>query len=256
MLLPSTPKIMIIMIMVVVVGYAVYAGGIDGVGRYSEILGPIVILMVLLVLLASVNNIRWENLRPVYADSGFKAIVKGGIPAASYLGHAIEYIMLAAFLQVPQKGAPYAYWAVIIAVFCVWKSTVMATLTLGANLASKMWYPFFEMTKKISLFSFIENLDAMVVVIWLFSVFIKLAIYKFVTCYGTAQFLKIQNWRILIWFVMPVCGIFALFPKNVVEATSNYLLNYWIPVALYVNMIGLPALMLVVGKIRLRKQQA
>jgi spore germination protein KB len=55
---------------------------------------------------------------------------------------------------------------------------------------------------------------------------------------------------------MPVCGIFALFPKNVVEATSNYLLNYWIPVALYVNMIGLPALMLIVGKIRLRKQQA
>jgi spore germination protein KB len=256
MLLPETPKIFIIMTMTLVVGYAVYTGGIDGVGRYSEILGPLVVLMILVVLLASANNIRWENLLPVYADSGIKAIVKGALPSASYLGHAVEYVMLAAFLYVPQKGPRHAYWAVTAAVFCVWISTVMITLTLGANLSSKMWYPFFEMTKKISLFRFIENLDAIVVVIWLFSVFIKLAIYKFVTCYGTAQFLQIRNWKPLVWIEGAIATVYALIPKNIVQATSNYLLHYWIPVALYVNMIGLPLLLLIVGKIRLGKQKA
>lgn len=256
MLLPSTPKLLIILLMVLVVGYAVRSGGIDGIGRYSEVLGPLVVLMVLLVLVASMNNVRWENLLPVYTDSGIKAIVKGAIPSASYLGHAVEYIMLAAFLQVPQKGAPYVYWAVICAVFCVWISTIMVTLTIGANLAMKVWYPFFEMTKKISLFMFIENLDALVVVIWLFSVFIKMAIYKFVVCYGTAQFLQIKNWKNLVWVMGFVSAIYAMVPKNVSQATSGYLLHYWIPVGLYVNMIGLPLLMIIVGKIRLRNQKA
>jgi spore germination protein KB len=256
MLLPTTPRIVIISTMLLVVVYATYSGGIDGIGRYSEILGPLVILMVLVVLVASLTNIRWEHLMPVYADSGIKAIMKGALPSASYLGHTVEYIMLASFLHEPPKGAPYAYKAVITASVCVWISTIMIILTLGANLASKMWYPFFEMTKKIYLFTLIENLDALVVVIWLFSVFVKLAVYLFVACYGTAQFFQIGNWKNFIWFVAPISAIYALFPKNIVQATSNYMLHYWIPVVLMANMIGLPLLMLIVSTVRQRMKQA
>lgn len=253
MLLPSTPKTIIISIMILLVVYAVYSGGIDGIGRYSEIMGPIVLLMVFAVWVASFNNIRWDNLMPFYADSGIKAILYGGLAPASYLGHAVEYTMLASFQKVPRKGTPYLYWAVIVADFCVLASMFMVILTVGASVSQKMWYPFFEMTKKISLFMFIENLDPFIVLIWLFSVFIKLSIYLWVTCYGTAQFLQMKNWKTLIWFVAPITVLFSLIPKNVSQATTNYLLHYWVPVVLPVNMIGLPLLMLIVGKIRQKK---
>ncbi|MEX2415252.1 MAG: GerAB/ArcD/ProY family transporter, partial [Paenibacillaceae bacterium] len=128
-------------------------------------------------------------------------------------------------------------------------------ITVGSNIASKMWYPFFEMTKQISVFQFIENLDALAVAIWMSSVFIKLSIYLFITSYGTAQFLNIKNWKTLIWFIAPVVTVLSLFPKNVIEATSNYLMNYWVPIVLPINMIGLPLLLLIAGKIKQRKQQ-
>jgi hypothetical protein len=230
--------------------YATYAGGIESIARCSEILGPIVILMLIFTLLASANNVDLKYLLPVYADSGLKGIIKGSLAPASYLGHSVEYLMLAAFLHKPRQGAPYAFGAIITATLVVLISMTTATAVLGVNLAPKMWYPFFEMSRKISMFGFIENLDPLPIVIWVASVFIKLAIYMFVTSYGTAQFLQIQNWRIMIWFVAPVVLLFAMIPGNVSEATAAYLLNYWVPIALPVNMIGLPLLLLIVGKIK------
>lgn len=255
MMLPMTPSWAIMLIMLALIVYVTYSGGIESIARCSEILGPIVIIMVIVTLIASINNVDLHFLLPVYADSGIAAIFKGSLAPASYLGHAVEYMMLASFLTTPRKGGRYAFAAVITAVLIALIAMTMATATLGVQISSKMWYPFFEMSRKISVFGFIENLDALPIVIWFASVFIKLAIYLFISSYGTAQFLKIGNWRITIWFIAPVILIFALIPQNVTEAVTHYLLNYWIPIALPVNMIGLPLLLLIVGKIRRVRRQ-
>lgn len=256
MILPATPKTAVMFIMIALIVYVTNSAGIVSIARTTEILGPIIILMILVTLISSINNVDLRNLLPVFADSGINGIINGAIPPASYLGHSVEYLMLASFLYQPRKGTPYAYWAIITAVVIVLISMTMATVTLGPGLAPKMWYPFFEMSRKISLFGFIENFDPLVIVIWVASVFVKLAIYLFITSYGTAQFLNVKNWRILTWFIAPVVLIFALFPQNVTEATANYLLRYWVPFVLPVNMIGLPLLLLVVGKARLSKSKA
>lgn len=250
LLFHETPTIIIVIIMILLTVYVTYSGGIDGIGRCSEILGPLIIIMVMLVLATSIPNIYFNNLRPFYADSGLMAIFKGALPPASYLGHAVEFVMFSTFLFSPHKGAPYVIWGVAVAWFCTLLSMVMVIMTVGVNLTSKMWYPFFEMTKKISIFGFIENLDAIAVIIWIASVFIKLSIYMFVTSYGTAQFLQVKNWKMMIWFIAPVVMVFSLFPQNISEATGNYLNNYWVPFVLPVNMLGLPLLLLIVGKIR------
>lgn len=250
MILPQTPKWAIMLIMLGLITYATYSGGIVSIARCSEILGPIVIIMVLLTLIASVNNVDLHLLLPVYADSGLLAIFKGSLAPASYLGHSVEYLMLAPFLIKPGKGGKFAFAAVITASAVVLLAMTMAIATMGVPITPKMWYPFFEMSRKISLFGFIENLDPLPIVVWVASVFIKLAVFLFITSYGTAQYLNIKNWRIMIWFIAPIVLIFAFIPQNVTEAISNYLFNYWIPIALPVNMLGLPLLLLIVGKIR------
>ncbi|OKP95458.1 endospore germination permease [Paenibacillus sp. P46E] len=256
MLLQGTPKEAIILLMVLLIVYATFAGGIEGIGRCSEFLGPVILIMVTLVLVANGNNIHWKNILPVYVDNGMKGIIKGSLAPASYLGHSVEYLMLASFLRRPRKGAPFAFGAVISAVFFVLITTVMVIATIGVSLAPNMSYPFFGMAQKISLFGFIDNFDAIPVVIWISSVFIKLAVYFFVASYGTAQFLHIRNWRVMIWFIAPVMFAFALIPQNVTEGTTNYLQRYWVPFALPVNMLGLPLLLLIVGKWRQARSSA
>ncbi|XEC96286.1 endospore germination permease [Paenibacillus tarimensis] len=247
LLLQDTPRLPIMIIMIALTVYVTYSGGIEGIARCSEFLGPLIILMVLVVLGGNLNNIQIKNVLPIYADSGMAGIMKGSLGPASYLGHAVEFVMLTPFLTNPRKASKYAVWGVIVPSLFVVLSMVMVILTVGPNVAMKAWYPFFEMTKEISL-GFVENLDALAVVIWISSVFIKLSIYMFVTSYGTAQLLKVKNWRNLIWFIAPITLAFAFMPRNVTEATNHYLLNYWVPVVLPVNMIGLPLLLLLIGK--------
>ncbi|MNE64591.1 hypothetical protein D3C80_1600110 [compost metagenome] len=54
----------------------------------------------------------------------------------------------------------------------------------------------------------------------------------------------------MTWYIAPVMFVFALIPQNVIEATTNYLQRYWVPFALPVNMLGLPFLLLVIGKLK------
>ncbi|AIQ54030.1 GerAB/ArcD/ProY family transporter [Paenibacillus sp. FSL R7-0331] len=250
MLLPETPKESIILLMVLLIAYAAYAGGIEGIGRCSELLGPIIMVMVLLVLLANINNINLKHIFPIYVDTGVKDILRGSLAPASYLGHSVEYLMFASFISQSRKGGTSAIRAVLAANLLVLLTIIMTIAVLGVNLSPNMWYPFFEMTQKISLFGFIDNFDAVPVVIWISSVFVKLAVYFFLISYGTAQFLKIKRWRMLIWVNAPVMFVFALIPQNVIEATTNYLQRYWVPFALPVNMLGLPLLLLVIGTLK------
>lgn len=256
MLLHRTPKEAIMLLMVGLIVYVTYVGGIEGIGRCGEFLGPIILLMVALVLIANITNVNMKNLLPVYADSGLTRILSGSLAPASYLGHSVEYLMFASFLNDTRKGTPYVFSAVLTAFFTVLLTTMMIIVTIGTNLSPDTWYPFIEMAKKISLFSFIDNIDAVPIVIWIASVFIKLAVYLFITSYGTAQFLKVRNWKKMIWFVAPVIFIFALIPQDVTQASTHYLQNYWAPVAMPVNMLGLPLLLLIAGKWRQRKSPA
>lgn len=255
MLLQKTPKEAIIALMVLLIVYVTYIGGIEGVGRCSEFLGPIILIMVAVVLVANIFNVHGSQILPVYADSGMLKIVKGAFAPASYLGHSIEYLMLASFVKQQPHKSSYVFWAVLLASFMVLVTTVTIICTIGSTLASTMWYPFFELARKISLFGFIDNFDAVPVVVWIASVFIKLSVYFFVACYGTAKFLNIRNWRNLIWILAPVMFAFALIPQDVSQASTNYLINYWVPIALPINMLGLPLLLLVVGKWRQRRRK-
>ncbi|MBY9079175.1 endospore germination permease [Paenibacillus sp. HN-1] len=256
MLLHRTPKEAIMLLMICLIVYVTYVGGIEGIGRCGEFLGPIILLMVALVLIANITNVNVKNLLPVYADSGLTRILGGSLAPASYLGHSIEYLMFASFLNETRKGTPYVFSAVLTAFTMVLLTTMMIIVTIGTNLSPDIWYPFIEMAKKISLFGFIDNIDAVPIVIWITSVFIKLAVYLFIMSYGTAQFLNVRNWRKMIWLVAPVIFIFALIPQDVTQASTHYLQKYLVPIALPVNMLGLPLLLLIVGKLRQRKNPA
>lgn len=249
LLLIQTPKLPIMVIMILLTVYVTCSGGIEAIGRCSEVLGPLIILMVATVLMANMHNIQFNQILPAFADTGITGIMQGALAPASYLGHAIEFVMLTPFLVNPRKGAAAAIWGAAIPSLLVVLSMAMVVLTVGVSLSAKAWYPFFEMTREITL-GFVENLDALAVVIWISSVFVKLSIYMFVTSYGTAQLLNIKKWKLLLYFIAPVTVAFAFIPANATEATSNYLLNYWVPIVLPVNMIGLPFLLLIVGKLK------
>ncbi|OFW78127.1 MAG: hypothetical protein A2201_05065 [Alicyclobacillus sp. RIFOXYA1_FULL_53_8] len=252
-LFQQTPMWVLMSVLSLLIIYVTYAGGIEAIARISEVVGPIILFTLLVVVLLNLNNVNLHNLLPVYTDSGWLNIVKGSFAPASFFGESVMLTMLLPFLSSPQSGIPKALWAILISdlilVFAM--VSVIATFSI---LSSKMLYPFFDMTRFISVLDFIQNVDVFVVIVWILSVFVKLSMYLFISSYGTAQWLHLKTWRSPIWFIVPVSFVFGVAFRNAVTASVDYPQKYWIPFVLPVNMLAIPLLLWFVGLLRKRKQ--
>ncbi|MGG1599859.1 GerAB/ArcD/ProY family transporter [Paenibacillus naphthalenovorans] len=250
-----TPLLLILLLVLIPVIYVTYHGGIQGIGRCSEIVGPIIFFAFGLVLLLGVINMDVNRVLPVYADSGRINILKGAIPPLAFLGESSTILlMLTCFVNDQKKVVSRALWGVGIASFFLSLSVLASLMTFGPHLSAKMWYPFFEMIRYISFMEFIQNLESIIVIVWFLSVCIKLSVYIFITSYGTAQWLHIRQWKIMIWFVALSGIILALSYNNIVESSIDYPKTIWMPYIFPINFVGIPLVLYIVGTVKKRKR--
>jgi spore germination protein KB len=248
----QTPLWVLMFGLLFVIVYMTY-GGIETIGRCSEIFGPIILATLLIVAVLSVSNFEWKRILPIYADSGLYGILKGSLPVTSFFGESMMLLMLVPFVSKPGKVLKRAVSGVAVASVFVFAMTLGVILTFG-NLAAEMWYPFNRMIRFISIMEFIQNVDALIVILWLLSIFIKLSMLLFLTSYGTAEWLGIKSWRSLIWVVAGATFAIAVLFPDVDASTVNYPVKFWIPYVLPIDMIAIPLLIWFVGVLR-KKQK-
>lgn len=244
----QTPLWVLMLGLLIVVVYMTY-GGIETIGRCSEIFGPIILVTLVVVAVLSIVNFEWKRILPVYADSGLIGILKGSLPVTSFLGESMMLLMLVPFVTKPEKVLVRSISGVAVASVFIFIMTLGVILTFG-NLASEMWYPFNRMIRFISIMEFIQNVDVLIVILWLLSIFIKLSMLLFLTSYGTAEWLGIKKWRNLIWVTAGVTFAIAVFFPDVDTSAIIYPVKIWIPYVLPLDMFAIPLFIWLVAIIK------
>ncbi|UUZ81366.1 spore germination protein [Paenibacillus sp. P26] len=245
----NTPSWAISALMLAAMVYMNHRGSIEAIARFSELAGPPLILGIVLTLVFNVPNLRFHLLLPVYADSGIQSIVKGALTNASFLGESILLMMLTPFLGKPEASLKPALLAIIVPSVLAVVSIVMVIATFGTQLGAAFFFPYFSMVRFISFLDFIQNMDVWIIFIWIFSVFVKLSLYLFINSYGTAQLLRIRQWKSLIWFTAPVLFVLSIVPASAVSV-MDYADRVWIRYVFPIHMIAFPVIMLIVGHFR------
>jgi spore germination protein KB len=249
--MPRTPTWVIILGMLLIVVYA-SSQGIEIIGRCSEFIGPIIIFIVLITLLLNLNNVELYRLTPVVSETGLVSIIKGAVPTAGFIGQNAIIIMLIAFMKKPKEGLSPALWGTALPSIIVALATITVIATFGPNLPSHMWYPYFRLIRVISVADFIQNVDIIFIVVWLTSVFMRLVIFFFVVSYGTAQFLKMNNWKKMVWVNAPIVYIISLLPRSIAMSDILYPVLITQRITLPVLLVGIPLLLLIVASIQNR----
>ncbi len=249
----KTPLAVIALLMLSVLVYVIYQGGIEGLARCSEFMGPVIYFTMLFALLLSLTNIHFKSILPVYVDSRWPAILQGSLNPLGFLGESILITMLIPFVSNTKKVMSRVLWGVGFASLLSSLITAMVIMTYGPSLPAKMWYPFLNMIRFVSIGHFVENIDAVIVVAWTLSVFVKLSLYLFITSYGTAQWLNVGNWKNIMWFVACAIFLLSMMYSNIDVSSINYPQKFWAPFVVPVNMVGIPTLLWVVGMIRKRR---
>lgn len=248
-LLPLTPPWPLFITMLLLMIYVTFIGGIEGIGRCSEVFGPIILFSVIILVIFSLKDVETINLMPVYIDTGFFSIWKGALTPLAFLGESVIILMLASFTDNPKNVVKSAVSGIALAAISATLVGLCVLLVFGPDISAKLRHPTFDVVSYLSIMDFIQNLEIIAVLVWILSVFIKLSLYFFLSCYGTAQLFKMKDWRKMIW----IFGIFffalaQFFPDT--SYTFGYMKTYWTQYALPINMVGIPILLWIVTKVR------
>jgi len=249
-LLPATPTMTFAASLMLLVLYALHAGGIRSVGRCSEFFGPIIVFSLLLILLLFIPDAEPHRLLPVYADTGLKGVAAGAVFPYALLGETVMLMALAGFLHQPGRLAVSALGSVGLTSALIVVSVVFVVMTLGGELAASLKNPLLVTISYINAMNFLQNLEIVGVLVWILSLFVKLSVYLFLLSYHAARIFGVKKWTKLAWpAALASIGLLIAFQKFAIDG-NVFMRSVWLPYIVPAHMALLPLLLLAVGAVR------
>jgi spore germination protein KB len=251
-IMPRTPVYFIQIPMFLVVLYPT-VHGVGVIARICELTGPIILIGVIGPMFLAINQLDKDRLMPIYIDTGLVPLMKGALPAAAFLGDCIMLLMLIAFVAQRKQIIRHAVGGVLLSGIVTLISVVFSILMFGQNVAANYTYPMLMIVRSISIGGIIENLDAIVVTIWIMSVFTKLSLYLFVSGYGTSQLFGLKDWRKPTWVIAGIVMITSLIPFNYEEISVIFPVKIAAPFIFPIFMVAGPLLLLFLALMKRKK---
>lgn len=247
-LLDRTPVWLIMLLMIFLIAYLTYSGGISGIGRFCEIAGPVTIFTLIISFILVAGNVKGEYLLPVYVDSGWSNILKETVSPASFLAEATILLAIIPFIERPQQAYSRVLTGVVLTGAMAVAATTMVLLVFGPDVAAKLRFPYFMLVRTINILDFVQNIDIFVIFIWIFGLLARLSLYLFIFSYEAAQWLRLRDWRLLVWFGAAIIYTLAMWVPN--ESFLSLTDQYWKLAVFPVCGIAIPLLLLIASAVK------
>lgn len=173
-IMPETP-IEVIHIVFISVIILVVRLGLENIGRASEIFLPWVIILFLLLVGFLSPKIKIDNIQPV-----LEGWIKPVVLAAFYffsLQELVDCLMLFPYVNRTKKARNALLAGTWIGGIFVIITTLLSTLVLGTDFTARNMYPSYTLAKQINVGNFLQRAEAILAVIWLITIFFKLAVW-------------------------------------------------------------------------------
>ncbi|SFK95973.1 spore germination protein KB [Paenibacillus sp. 1_12] len=249
---PTTQQIWYMIACVIMCSYGVFHG-LEVFARVSEIIFIVILFTFLGIYLLLVNQYHPEYLLPIL-ENGLIQPLKGLLLAVSWFGDLMFISMILKHVRKTPQTPFYAAGAVGL-ITCVLLMSVMAcTLLFGWRTTSAFTYPSISLIQNIRLFTNIERFDAVLIVVWVMSSFIKITAYFWSALRGLTDLLRLQHPHM---FIVPMAIIFVICSKykvwGLIELASLYDKKAWYFVTF---QLFIPTLLLVIALVKKKSLKA
>lgn len=185
------------------------SSGVEVVGRAADALFPWFLIFIVLTFLAAFTVFEPKNLEPVLARGIGPALT--AVPSAVAL--SAEFVVLTALLPTsvaPEKVTRTALMSLVIAGLVVMGATVMVSGTLTPWLGAEVVFPFFFMTRAISVGRFLQRIESIGVLAWGFGLFVAASTYTYCAAKTLSQILGVSDYRALVGPVAVIWGVMSI----------------------------------------------
>ncbi|SCW33564.1 spore germination protein KB [Paenibacillus tianmuensis] len=254
-ILHRTPLWVGVSVLLIACLYAVYKG-IPTIARLGELVCPFIIIGTSVPLFLSLNHVKMDLLLPVLTDNSVLSLIQGSMPLAEFLGDCIAILVLSKFVTDPERIVKHVVLGVGLSGFVTFVAGFLILIVFGSNVGMSYSYPYYGFIRYISIAGFIENIDAVVIAIWISSMFIKISLYLFLASYSAAQLFHITNWRKVIAFIALPVLVIAILPRNSVQVGVTFPQKVAAPFLLPVFSIAIPLMLFLTALVKRRKKRS
>jgi len=246
-LLFRTPSEVIIISIILVCTYAV-RGGVECVARLMEIFFPLMFIPLFLILIPGMMDLDISNIMPIFYDLPSKILVSLPNLALSFAGYEV-LLFYAGFMENPKKAYKGANIALIFITLLYMLVTILCLTMFGVNLLKDTMWPLLGYVRNINLPGlFLERLDAVMLAVWLFTVYTTMVALYFILTYSLSKLFGTKEQKQFALPMVPIIYYIALMPENVAQIgkMSDTLFQYF---GIFIIFV-IPFLLLLIAWIR------
>ncbi|QHT62808.1 endospore germination permease [Paenibacillus lycopersici] len=242
-----TPMVFVVCSLMIVCAYALHQG-VEAWVRAAQLLIPGAFGIILFMLVIMVPEMHPKEMFPILEYGPMPLLRSAIVPSAWYS----QFFIVSIFLPyLSKKGMSPLKWLLISL------TVVMATMlciNLGVlyvfGIANKGYhYPFLIAVRYISLSDFLEHLESLLMAAWLVAIFIKIMAVYYAAALGTAQLLRLADYRVLIAPIGLLMVLFSIWCASDYEELRE-LLGTSVPFLSLVYQVLVPLLMLGIAMAR------
>lgn len=242
----------IIFLTLILIAYMLRSG-FTVIARMSEILLPFIGAMLIMLAIFLLPKVRTDNVLPVYFND-IVPIIKGSLSTTSILAYLFLLFFLSEKIVNMKSFKFFGYVATYVNISSIMLVTFITIGVLGFTVAQRAPMPVLITVKQVSLLDTIENIEAIIIAIWIFADFTLISTMFVVILNIIKSLFKLSDTRpliniiaILLYFLsLGICS-----SKFELEEFSNKLL-----VTLNISLgYGFPTVLFLLSKLKKDKQK-
>ncbi|MCL6547618.1 MAG: spore germination protein [Alicyclobacillus sp.] len=251
--LPKTPDYFVSGLAMFTVAFLV-RHGLEVLGRMSEFITPLAIIVVPILVFLCSRNLRFEHFLPVLGDGWSPVLRAALVPDMAYAFELTIVLQMVPYLRSPHTLGKDLWLAAAI-ISALLTITLFITVGVEGPVTSYLGFPILEAVRSIRIGRFIERMDTLYVMGVVSILLLKLAVFLHAACEGWKNVFRLPSARFIVWNV--ACTAWAgssfLFQNS---AEVIHFILYVAPAYVPFNMVVLPLLVVVTHRLRRRQPVA
>lgn len=246
-LLQTTPLEIIIITFILASTYLA-SHEIHKVSRAGYFVYPIIIVFTGLIILISLPGADMTNILPVFRTD-IEGLL-GGIRSSIFSFLGLEIVLLA-IPYVEQKDKVFKTGlysiGIITAIYLI--AFIMTITNFSQDQVISQNYPVLVLTRQLDIpWLFLENLDGLVMALWVIVVFATMAPVYFAMGKFSSKLFKTKSHKYFVLGAVPIIYLIAMMPENFIELMGELTNLYY--VFAVISALIIPSIILIVGLIR------
>lgn len=216
----NTPVTVTVILIVVITIYMVRQG-IESIARVNTIVMLLYVFFVPLFLFGLIQEMDVHQLLPMF-DHSLAALTLASITPTTWMSEVAVLLFLAPYLRFPQKAWLAGGTGLLFVSLLMMFSLVTALMVFGPEFIKLNAYPGFSAAGVVHFGKFFEKLDILFISYWVMSIYLKFAIFLFVTVECFKQTFRVSSSRPFIGALGLVIALECLFTWQDMDKLNLY----------------------------------